>query len=236
MSLKILVVDDEISLRETLTYNLEREGYIVTAAGDGEKALELARRNPPDLIILDLMLPGMDGFDFCRALRRESNVPIIILSARDDEFDRVIGLEIGADDYISKPFSMRELLARVKAHFRTMKMIRDEANPPESQMTGENSAAFGNLTIDYHRREIRMDGNPVILKPKVYELLVFFTENLGRVFSRESIIKNVWKWDFTGDSRTVDVHVRWLREKIEADPYNPVRIVTVRGIGYRFEK
>ena len=236
MLLKILVVDDEISLRETLTYNLEREGYAVTSAGDGEIALELARRNPPDLIILDLMLPGMDGFDFCRALRRESNVPIIILSARDDEFDRVIGLEIGADDYISKPFSMRELLARVNAHFRTMKMIRDEVNPPESQITDENTATFGNLSIDYHRREVRMDGNPLILKPKVYELLVFFTENLGHVFSRESIIKNVWKWDFTGDSRTVDVHVRWLREKIEADPYNPVRIVTVRGIGYRFEK
>ena len=235
MPIRILVVDDEISLRETLTYNLEHQGYVVDAAADGEKAIDMARRFHPDLIILDIMLPGMDGFEVCRELRREMTVPIFFLSARDDEFDRVIGLEIGADDFISKPFSMRELLARVKARFRTIQLIRDEATPSESPISIENTAIYGNLTIQYHRREVLVNGSPIFLKPQEYELLVFFAENQGRVFTRENIIKNVWGWDFMGESRTIDVHVRWLREKIEVDPYHPTRIITIHGVGYRFE-
>jgi DNA-binding response OmpR family regulator len=235
MPLKILVVDDEISLRETLVYNLEHQGYIVDAVADGERAILTARRNKPDLIILDVMLPGIDGFEVCRILRGEMNVPILFLSARDDEFDRVIGLEIGGDDFIAKPFSMSELIARVKARFRTMQLIRGEAVPAESLAVAEKTEIFGNLTIWYQRREVHIDGNLVVLKPKEYDLLVFFTENIGRMFTRESIIKNVWGWDFVGGSRTIDVHVRWLREKIEVDPYHPVRIVTIHGIGYRFD-
>lgn len=236
MSLKILVVDDEISLLETLTYNLERQGYTVESAQDGERALELARELHPDLIILDIMLPGIDGFEVCRQLRRELNpLSIFFLSARDDEFDRVIGLEIGADDYISKPFSTRELLARIKAHFRSFKLIQGEALSPEAANPDRSTATFGNLTIDYHRREVQLNGAPIVLKPKEFDLLVFFTENKGRVFTRENIIKNVWGWDFPGESRTIDVHVRWLREKIEIDPNRPTRIITFRSVGYRFD-
>jgi DNA-binding response OmpR family regulator len=235
MPLKILVVDDEISLRETLTYNLERQGFSVEAVGDGEQALTTARRNNPDLIILDIMLPGIDGFEVCRELRRDMTVPILFLSARDDEFDRVVGLEIGGDDYISKPFSMRELIARVKAQFRTRQLIRDEINPAESPNLMEKTATFGNLTILFHRHEVLINGNLVVMKPKEYELLVYFAENPGRAFTRESIIKHVWEQDFIGESRTIDVHVRWLREKIEVDPNHPVRIVTVHGVGYRFD-
>ena len=231
-----MVVDDEISLRETLTYNLERYGYAVDTAEDGEKAIAMARSTHPDMIILDVMLPGMDGFEVCRELRRDMSVPILILSARDDEFDRVIGLEIGADDYIAKPFSMRELIARVKARFRTLQLIREESVPAEKPAAvEEHSATFGNLTIHYYRREVVVDGSPLVLKPKEYDLLAFFTENRGRAFSRESIIRSVWGWEFAGESRTIDVHVRWLREKIESDPNHPARIVTVHGVGYRFE-
>jgi DNA-binding response OmpR family regulator len=235
MPLRILVVDDEVSLRETLAYNLEREGYVVDTAVNGEKAIISARRSHPDLIILDVMLPGMDGFDVCRELRRDMTVPILMLSARDEEFDRVIGLEIGADDYISKPFSMRELIARVKAHFRTIQLVQGELQPVDRQSTSEGSATFGNLIILYQRREVLVGGKLIILKPKEYDLLVLFSENKGRVFTRETIVKNVWGWDFVGESRTVDVHVRWLREKIEVDPYHPVRIVTIHGVGYRFD-
>jgi DNA-binding response OmpR family regulator len=235
MPLKILVVDDEISLRETLTYNLERQGFTVEAVGDGEKALTTARQNNPDLIILDIMLPGIDGFEVCRELRRDMNIPILFLSARDDEFDRVVGLEIGADDYISKPFSMRELIARVKAQFRTRQLIREEVLPSESPNLNEKSTTFGNLTILFHRHEVLIDGSLVNMKPKEYDLLVYFAENPGRAFTRESILKNVWDQDFMGESRTIDVHVRWLREKIEIDPNHPVRIVTVHGVGYRFD-
>ena len=235
MPFKILVVDDEISLRETLTYNLERQGYLVEAVGDGEKAIAAARRTNPDLIILDIMLPGMDGFEVCRELRRDMNVPILFLSARDDEYDRVVGLEIGGDDYISKPFSMRELIARVKARFRTRQLMREEVNPVESPKVVEGVLVFGNLTILNHRREVMLNDAPILLKPKEYDLLFFFAENVGRVFTRESIIKNVWGWDFMGASRTIDVHVYWLREKIEVDPYHPKRIITVHGIGYLFD-
>lgn len=235
---KILVVDDEISLLETLAYNLKKQGYEVETAGDGLNALTLARSTHPDLIVLDLMLPGMDGFEVCRELRKESNTPVLILTARDDEIDRVVGLEVGADDYLTKPFSMRELLARVKALLRRVRMIREElttAAQTSNTLSPGNSLVFGSLIIDLSRHEVRLNDQALALKPKEYELLVYLAQHHGVVLSRDFILENVWGWDFTGDSRTVDVHIRWLREKIEADPSNPVRLITVRGAGYRFE-
>lgn len=237
MAEKILVVDDEISLQETLAYTLKKEGYNVETIGDGAKALDLARELKPDLIILDVMLPGMDGFEICRILRHEMSTPVLMLTARDDEIDRVVGLEVGADDYMAKPFSMRELIARVKAMLRRVRLIREEVNlvsETEAQ-TKDKILEFGNLRIDMIRREITVDGEVIAFKPKEYELLTFFAQHQGQVLSREFILERVWGWDFIGDSRTVDVHVRWLREKIEQDPANPRRIITVRGAGYRFE-
>jgi len=237
MAEKILVVDDEVSLQETLAYNLKKQGYEVQTTGDGAEALDLAREMDPDLIILDVMLPGLDGFEICRILRREMSTPVLMLTARDDEIDRVVGLEVGADDYMAKPFSMRELVARVKAMLRRVRLIREEVDQsgggdakPKAEIL-----EFGNLRIDMTRREITVDGEVVPFKPKEYELLTFFAQHQGQVLSREFILERVWGWDFIGDSRTVDVHVRWLREKIEQDPANPRRIITVRGAGYRFE-
>jgi DNA-binding response OmpR family regulator len=236
MSEKILVVEDEISLQETLVYNLKRSGYDVDSVGNGLAALETARQNKPDLILLDIMLPGMDGFEVCRTLRQEINTPIIFLTARDEEIDRVVGLEIGADDYINKPFSMRELLARVKARLRTTRLLRESmASAISEPPVTNNYFSSGNLTVDLMRHEVQMDGTTIPLKPREFDLLAFLFQNTGRVLSRETLFKRVWGWNFTGDSRTVDVHVRWLREKIEENPEDPVRIVTVRGAGYRFE-
>lgn len=234
---KILVVEDEPSLQETLVYNLEKQGYKVEAVGDGRLAIETARSQTPDLIVLDIMLPGLDGFEVCKILRREMTVPILMLTARDDEIDRVVGLEVGADDYLTKPFSMRELIARVKAQLRRTEIVRLEmerlkiADPDAPHKT----LVFGNLSIDMTRREVVLDGLVVPLKPQEYELLVFFAEHKGQMLSRDFILERVWGWEYIGDSRTVDVHVRWLRQKIEKDPANPQRIVTVRGGGYRFE-
>lgn len=237
MAEKILVVDDEISLQETLAYNLKKQGYEVFTSGDGTDGLKLAREIKPDLIILDVMLPGLDGFEICRILRREMTTPVLMLTARDDEIDRVVGLEVGADDYLSKPFSMRELLARVKAMLRRVRLTREEASSFQSDngRTKAEPLEFDNLRIDLVRREITVNGEVVAFKPKEYELLTFFAQHKGQVLSREFILERVWGWDFIGDSRTVDVHVRWLREKIETDPANPRRIITVRGAGYRFE-
>ena len=227
-----MVVEDELSLQETLAYNLKKQGYEVIAVGDGKTAVDEARRTAPDLIVLDLMLPVLDGFEVCRILRKESSVPILILTARDDEIDRVLGLEIGADDYLTKPFSMREFLARVKAQLRRARLMREEIQPERIRAA---AMTFGNLEIDQARGEIRLSGEPLSLKPKEYELLVFFGRNRGQLLTRELILERVWGWDFSGGTRTVDVHVRWLREKIETDPANPTRIITVRGSGYRFE-
>ena len=231
---KILIVEDELALQETLAYNLERQGYQVYMAGDGPSGLSLARQHEPDLLILDVMLPGMDGFEVCRVLRQEMNTPILMLTARDDEIDRVVGLEVGADDYMTKPFSMRELMARVKAMLRRVRLTRAEH---EVQPAAQFPAAlvFGNLTIDPGRREVLVSGVPVAVKPKEYELLEYLARHRGQMLSREVILNEVWGWDFTGDSRTVDVHVRWLREKLETNPASPVRIITIRGAGYRFE-
>jgi DNA-binding response OmpR family regulator len=235
MSEKILIVEDEITLLETLAYNMKRQGYEVETASDGNSALEVARRTRPDLMILDIMLPGIDGFEVCRILRQEMSTPILMLTARDDEIDRVVGLEVGADDYLTKPFSMRELLARIKALLRRVRMIREEVSSAENALTSKQIFIFDNLTINIDRREVLLDRNPLALKPKEYELLLFLAQHRGQVLTREHILERVWGWDFIGDSRTVDVHVRWLREKIEPDPANPHRIITVRGAGYRFE-
>lgn len=236
---RVLVVEDEPSLAETLEYSLTRQGYDVSMATDGIAALESARRDQPDLIVLDLMLPRMDGFEVCRVLRQEMSMPILMLTARTDEVDKIVGLEVGADDYLTKPFSMRELTARVKALLRRVRLVREEmaqanahtvqADFPSEQMD------FGDLVIDLSRREVRLGQQPVHLKPKEFELLAFLARNRGIVLSRDLALERVWGWEYDGGSRTVDVHIRWLREKLEADPSNPVRIVTVRGTGYRFE-
>jgi len=233
----ILVVEDEPALQETLVYNLEKEGYAVQAAGDGRTALETARSLKPDLIVLDIMLPELDGFEVCKILRKESSVPILMLTARDDEIDRVVGLEVGADDYLTKPFSMRELLARVKAQLRRTRVIREELEKLKSPEAAPSQEvlAFGELEINLTRREVRLGAQVLALKPQEYDLLLFFAQHRGQMLSREFILERVWGWDFIGDSRTVDVHVRWLRQKIEKDPASPQRLVTVRGGGYRFE-
>ena len=234
MAETILVVEDEQSLQETLLYNLKKEGYTVEAVGDGREALDLARTLKPDLLVLDLMLPGLDGFEVTRILRKEMTTPILMLTARDDEIDRVVGLEVGADDYLTKPFSMRELMARVKAQLRRARLMREELGKQPADKTQE-TLTFESLVINQTRREITLNEKPLQLKPKEYELLLFLAEHKGQMLSREFILERVWGWDYIGDSRTVDVHIRWLRQKIETDPAKPERIITVRGGGYRFE-
>ena len=233
MSEKILIVEDELTLQETLTYNLTRLGYSVETANNGKIALETARHAIPDLVVLDIMLPLIDGFEVCRILRQESNVPILMLTARDDEIDRVIGLEMGADDYLTKPFSMREFLARVKALLRRRRLDRSEAS--DQILPAHSKMIFGNLELDLTSREVHLNAQPLALKPKEYELLLFLAKHKRQVLSRDLILERVCGWDFSGGRRTVDVHVRWLREKIEPDPALPTRIITVRGAGYRFE-
>ena len=232
---KILIVEDEISLQETLAYNLKKQGYEVIIVGDGPSALEGVRNSKPDLILLDIMLPGMDGFEVCRKLRSEVSTPVLMLTARDDEIDRVVGLEVGADDYLTKPFSMRELIARVKAMLRRVKIIRDEINLINSGTDQKSFFEFDKIKIDLGRRELRVDNRIVNLKPKEFELLIYLIKHKNQVLSRDQILESVWGWEYIGDSRTVDVHVRWLREKIEDDPSTPKRIITARGAGYRFE-
>ncbi|MHB0924343.1 MAG: response regulator [Bellilinea sp.] len=231
----ILVVEDELSLQETLAYNLNKQGYVVETVGDGIAALEKARQLHPDLIVLDVMLPGLDGFEVCRILRQEMTTPVLMLTARDDEIDRVVGLEVGADDYITKPFSMRELMARVKAMLRRVRLVREETAATGALGNADHQLIYDDLVIDISRREVRKHDKVLALKPKEFELLQFMAQHRGQVLTRELILEKVWSWEYIGDSRTVDVHVRWLREKIEDDPAQPQRIVTVRGAGYRFE-
>jgi DNA-binding response OmpR family regulator len=234
MAETILVVEDEPSLQETLLYNLKKEGYTVEVVGDGREALDIARTLKPDLLVLDLMLPGLDGFEVTRILRKEMTTPILMLTARDDEIDRVVGLEVGADDYLTKPFSMRELMARVKAQLRRARLIREEMGSQSAEALQEK-LSFENLVINQTRREVILNDKPLQLKPKEYELLLFLAEHKGQMLSRGFILERVWGWDYIGDSRTVDVHIRWLRQKIEVDSAKPDRIITVRGGGYRFE-
>ena len=233
MTKKILIVEDDPTLLETLIYNLNREGYRVEGVSDGHVALKTIREQTPDLIVLDLMLPGIDGLEITRILRQEMTIPIIMLTARDGEIDRVLGLEIGADDYLTKPFSMRELMARVKALLRRVR-IDQEKSASESGQVAEK-IKFDDLTINLTRLEVTLNDQVLPLKPKEYELLLYLARHRGQVMSRDNILERVWGWDFGGGSRTVDVHVRWLREKIEKEPADPVRIVTIRGVGYRFE-
>ena len=235
MADKILVVEDEVSLQETLAYNLKKQGYEVEAVGDGLAALDKARQAHPDLIVLDLMLPGLDGFEVARILRQEMTTPVLMLTARDDEIDRVVGLEVGADDYMTKPFSMRELMARVKAMLRRVRLVREEVALAGTTLTASQKFTFEDLVIDNTRREVRRQDKVLALKPKEFELLHFLAQHRGQVLTREFILERVWGWGYIGDSRTVDVHVRWLREHIEPDPGHPTRLVTVRGAGYRFE-
>ncbi len=240
MAYKILVVEDDSTLLELLQYNLERQGYQVQTAKDGRAGLVSAREIEPDLVLLDVMLPYMDGLEVCRLLRKEVNVPILMLTARTEEVDRIVGLELGADDYITKPFSMRELLARVKAHLRRVEMIREDVSAERvgqenSDKKSETALRFDNLVINEDRREVYVENESIRLKPMEFELLLFLARNQGIALSRTLILERVWGWTFDGNSRTVDVHVRWLRKKIEPDPNNPTRIITVHGIGYRFD-
>jgi len=238
----VLVVDDEQNVREMVGFNLTREGMDVAYAATGFEAVEQARDLSPDIVVLDVMLPGMDGYEVCRVLREQSSVPILLLSARGEEVDRIIGLEIGADDYLTKPFAMRELVARVRAMLRRARMT---AIPPRVVVTAGASAtrtleptsgmvAAGDVIFDVPRREVAVRGESVTLTSKEYDLLLYLARNPGIVLSRDALLREVWGYDFPVDTRTVDVHIRWLRQKIEDDPSVPSRIVTVRGHGYRF--
>ncbi len=240
---KILVVDDEAVLVETIAYNLEQAGYQVVTITDGSSVLEAARSEAPDLIILDIMLPGIDGLEVCRQLRRESTTattPIVMLTAKSDEIDKVVGLEVGADDYVTKPFGRRELLARVRALLRRADY---PSSPTGDHPTAENvqelrppgrELVAGPLRIDLAGRRVNCRGNDMELQPKQFELLTYLVRNRGTVLTRDQLLHNVWGYDYSGDTRTVDVHVRWLREKLEEDPANPRLIQTVRGVGYVF--
>jgi DNA-binding response OmpR family regulator len=232
MTDKILLVDDEPNLLETLAFNLRNAGYHVVTAADGVTALDQARAEAPDLVILDLMLPELDGLTVCRSLRQISDVPILILTARTGELDKIVGLESGADDYLTKPFSLGELQARVRALLRraSPRRPRDEIRS-DNPSTGSGQALVLNLVS----RRAFLGDKELLLSPKEFSLLVELMRHQGAVLSRDLLLTRVWGYDFYGDNRTVDVHVRWLREKIEPDPSNPTRIVTVRGIGYRFE-
>ncbi len=227
----ILVVEDEPALQAAVGYNLRREGHRVLAAADGPAALALMAERP-DLVILDLMLPGIDGFEVCRRIRQQSSVPIIILTARTDEVDRVVGLELGADDYLTKPFSMRELVARVKALLRRRELILAELQARAG--TDDERLVADDLEINLTRHTVTRAGVPVSLTPKEFDLLAFLVRHRGRVFSAERLLAEVWGYANPVDPRTVAVHIRSLRAKLEDDPSRPVRIETVRGVGYRF--
>ena len=244
---RILLVDDEPALLDAVGYTLRREGYAVDPVADGAEALAVARTAKPDLVVLDVMLPGMDGLQVCRALRAESTVPILLLSARGEEVDRVLGLELGADDYLTKPFAMRELLARVRAMLRRAGMVagvgngrehdgaRSSVAPSAAHHTEQQTALIvGDLAIDPATRRATLRGAPLTLKPKEFELLHYLVRHPGIVLSRDALLRRVWGYDYPVDTRTVDVHVRWLRQKIEDDPARPRRIETARGFGYRF--
>jgi len=225
---KILVVDDERSIVELVSFNLRKEGFQTLAATDGMEAVRLAREEKPDLIILDVMLPGLDGFEVCRILRKEMSVPILMLTARKEEVDRVVGLELGADDYVTKPFSPRELVARVKAILRR--------SGKRAEQEEEEVLNAGELAVDLARRKVTVGNRVVDLTYTQFELLKHLMSNPGRVFSREALVERVWGYSYYGDVRTVDVHIRHLREKIEREPGSPQFIETVRGVGYRFRE
>ena len=226
---KIVIVEDDPNLLATLKYNLQKERYDVVTAVDGAEAVETARKEKPDLIILDVMLPIMNGFEVCRILRKDMTVPILMLTAKAEETDKIVGLEIGADDYMTKPFSMRELLARMRAMLRRTRMTIPE-------LTDETAIlSIKDLEIDPARHRASLRKTALNLTPKEFDLLAFLARNRGFVFNREQLLEKVWGYDFAGDTRTVDVHIRWLRQKIEANPQKPEYLITVRGTGYKLE-
>lgn len=228
----ILVVDDEPVFIEALTISLEREGFGVIAAADGPAALKAISEKDPDLILLDVMLPGMSGIDVCREIRKSSSVPVIMVTAKGEEIDAVVGLEVGADDYITKPYRLRELIARIRAILR-----RSENSSKEDEaISNPEVLVEGAVRLDLERHELSVDGELVSLALREFELLSYLMENSGRVVTRESLMQNVWGWDYIGDTKTIDVHVKRLRSKIESDPSAPLRISTIRGVGYRYER
>ena len=228
MARTILVVEDEPTLRETLAENLELEGFRVVVAADGREALDRFRQMQPDLVVLDVMLPELSGIEVCREIRRESGVPILMLTARGSELDKVVGLELGADDYVTKPFGLRELLARIRALLRRSERQADGALPPLIEV--------GSVEIDLAGHQILRDGRGLPIKPKAFELLAFLVQHPGQVFTRDQLLERVWGYDYAGETRTVDVHVHWLRSQIEADPASPSYLHTVRGVGYVFRR
>lgn len=227
----ILIVDDEKPIVDILKFNLQKEGFDTIEAYDGATGLQLAMEKNPDLILLDVMLPQMDGFTVCKEIRMKSQVPIILLTAREEEVDKVLGLELGADDYITKPYSVRELLARIKANLRRTKKTQPVVTTDNSDLL-----TFGRLTIDTERFEVQKDGKPVEITVREFELLKFLASQPDKIFSREKLLEKVWKYEYYGDLRTVDVTVRRLREKLEDNPGEPDFVVTKRGIGYYFNK
>jgi DNA-binding response OmpR family regulator len=228
MARTILVVEDEPTLRETLVDALGSEGFRVTAAGDGREALAVFRADRPDLVLLDLMLPEISGIEVCRIIRAESSVPIVMLTARDSEVDKVVGLELGADDYVTKPFSLRELSARLRAVLRRGEQLASAPLPPVVDL--------GSVQVDLAGHRVLRDGHEVAVKPKVFELLAYLVANAGQVVTRDQLLERVWGYDFAGESRTVDVHVHWLRAAVESDPSVPSLVQTVRGVGYVLRK
>lgn len=235
---RILVVDDEPNIRDTVAITLRREGFDVVLAETGIEALE-RMDDRPDVVVLDIMLPGVDGLEVCRRIRQSSSVPIILLSARGEEIDRVVGLEIGADDYLTKPFAMRELVARIRALIRRMHMDHIERPSghvePSAPEPGEHGPfVVGDITVDPSARQATLRGEPIELKKKEFDLLEYFARHPGVVMTREALLREVWGYQHHVDTRTVDVHIRWLRQKIEDDPGDPRRLLTVRGHGYRF--
>ena len=229
---KILVVEDEKNILEAIKYSMNTEGFEVYGAEDGETGLEMAREILPELVILDVMLPKLDGFEVCRILRREMDIPVFMLTAKVEEIDRVVGLEIGADDYITKPFSMRELIARVR---NALRRSSKSGLGRDNSSSGNDVIQVGNLKIDLAGHIAHISEKLIDLRPREFDLLVMLASSRGRVFTREQILERLWGHDYIGDSRTVDVHIRWIREKIEEDPSTPKKIVTIRGVGYRFD-
>ena len=227
MDKKILIVDDEKNIRDIIIYNLKKEGYQILQAADGEEGVRLAMEEEPDLILLDIMMPKMDGYDACKKIRETKNTPIIMLTARAEEVDKVLGLEFGADDYVTKPFGVRELMARVKANLRKAAFRAEPA--ADAPVAG---SAFERLDLNPDRYEVRKDGKIIDLTLREFELLKFLSGQKGQVFSRETLLEKVWGYEYFGDVRTVDVTIRRLREKIEDDPGKPVYILTKRGVGY----
>lgn len=234
MNKRILIVEDEKNIVDILSFNLSKEGYETLEAYDGEAGLQLALEQNPDLILLDLMLPKMNGFDVCRSLRRENrSTPVIMLTAREEETDKVLGLELGADDYITKPFSMRELLARVKANIRRVGMV---PAAPQGEEPAAAAMKLGRITVDVERATVYKDGKPLDLTQREYDLIRYLASQPGKVFSREALMEHVWNYEgYVGDVRAVDVAVRRLREKLEDDPAAPRFICTKRGMGYYFD-